>query len=681
MRKITKRVLSCLVIFAMILSIENIGWISEVNAESTTSAVQQIVVAAVTMNDAAARTVLADNITNTTSDGSHPYTIDQRRKAITDAFIGVSSYLLQPGYVDAVITKMDAQSQTSKDLIRQIIIEGAPASINYNRTGFQGTTLYNDLNDMITGGHSNDNGIKFLIKLFQSTAEVYNGPVALDAGSNIRFEITGFHQVLADALFSDLMKSFETLNNMITNKAGTYATYTELLSYSADLVNASGCQAEFKRLLIANSATGHPIYSGSVTLLPDGNGSTPPSNPPSGGGVVLPPTDTTTPTPTLPDTIPDGTVTTTTNPDGGITATVAVEEQAVKEDINNAELENVTIDVTALKDSVEVTAEISGTILETIADSGKGIEIKSGDAVLLIPEDVIKQISEIGSNESFTITISEAKPEPTEAGMDIVGSTLDFGMKIGDEAITNFNTSIQAQMQVDMSKVKDYRKVIASYYNEEKQWEPINGYLDKETGVLVFYTDHFSKFAAIEYSKKFDDVNTQWAIDSIEVLAARNIMNGKSENRFDPKANITRAEVAVLITRVLHLDAKAAAGKFSDVPTNKWYAEEVEAAAQAGIIDGVGGGKFAPEAQITREQIAVMICRALEYKQGKTSAAPALTFTDAADISEYAKNAVAIASSENIVKGSGSRFNPKDKATREQVAVMIYRLLEAMGEI
>lgn len=382
-------------------------------------------------------------------------------------------------------------------------------------------------------------------------------------------------------------------------------------------------------------------------------------------------------------TIDDGTVDTRIDLYGNKISTVTISQQAIDKDVANTQAVNVSLDLTAVKGSTQITTELTGAMIDKIAESNKGIEIKADNATLVIPSEVIKQMGLV-NNDKVSISINIVKDAPAVSGSDMksVGQVLEFTIKSANNNVSSFEKKVKVEIKVDPSKMNDPRKVIASYYNEAtKQWEPVNGYVDKQTGILVFFADHFSKYAAMEYSVKFSDVDTAWAIDNIEVLAARNIIKGKAAGKFDPKANITRAEVATILARVLNLDVKAATGKFSDVASGAWYAKEVEAAANAGIINGTGNGKFAPEDQITREQIATMIYRALEYKQGKITTVPAISFTDASKISAYAKNAVAVAASKGIVKGSENKFNPADKATREQVAVMIYRLLETLGEM
>lgn len=174
----------------------------------------------------------------------------------------------------------------------------------------------------------------------------------------------------------------------------------------------------------------------------------------------------------------------------------------------------------------------------------------------------------------------------------------------------------------------------------------------------------------------FGDVSNHWAKKEIEYLAARGIIKGVSETSFAPNADITRAEFAALVTRVLGLETGSFGGSFSDVNQNAWYALEVEAAMNAGIVLG-SGGKFNPNSKISREEMAVMIVRAYEFqtKQSATGTG-SVQFADAASASAWAADAIKAANALGIVNGKTSTtFAPKDQATRAEAATMLYRLL------
>ncbi|RXJ01686.1 lactocepin [Anaerobacillus alkaliphilus] len=176
--------------------------------------------------------------------------------------------------------------------------------------------------------------------------------------------------------------------------------------------------------------------------------------------------------------------------------------------------------------------------------------------------------------------------------------------------------------------------------------------------------------------KTFGDISNHWAKAEIEFLATRSIINGKTETSFAPNADITRAEFAALVARVLELKKGEFQGTFSDVSSNAWYALEVEAAQEVGIVQG-SAGKFNPNSKITREEMAVMIVRAYEFKAKQSVTVEGeLEFTDKDNVASWATDAVHAANSLGIVNGKTSTtFAPKDLATRAEAATMLYRLI------
>ncbi|MFD2613909.1 bifunctional 2',3'-cyclic-nucleotide 2'-phosphodiesterase/3'-nucleotidase [Paenibacillus gansuensis] len=178
----------------------------------------------------------------------------------------------------------------------------------------------------------------------------------------------------------------------------------------------------------------------------------------------------------------------------------------------------------------------------------------------------------------------------------------------------------------------------------------------------------------LDVSKTFSDVPaSHWAFSAINALAAKQIVSGTNNgSEFAPNANITRAQFAVMLAKALNLKAKGAAS-FKDVPASAWYAEGVAAASQNGLVNGISKTKFAPDATITREQIAVMVKNAMEIKAGETLKAdkPA-SFADSASISVWAKNSIDVAVDRGIMTGrNGGKFAPKATATRAEAAKVI----------
>lgn len=181
-----------------------------------------------------------------------------------------------------------------------------------------------------------------------------------------------------------------------------------------------------------------------------------------------------------------------------------------------------------------------------------------------------------------------------------------------------------------------------------------------------------------EIKQIFKDIdNVPWAKDAIEEMTSKGIIKGRTETSFAPKADITRAEFAAIIVRML--DYKPDDDKqmpFKDVSTNKWYYKAVKAAFENGIIRGKSETSFDPEGEITRQEMAVIIANVIKKESPKTADINKLnTFTDKTKIADWAKEQVALAVQEGIISGMGDgRFAPKENANRAQAAVMLYRL-------
>lgn len=176
-------------------------------------------------------------------------------------------------------------------------------------------------------------------------------------------------------------------------------------------------------------------------------------------------------------------------------------------------------------------------------------------------------------------------------------------------------------------------------------------------------------------STVFSDVQNHWADKYIYTLAHKGIILGKGDNKFDPEGEITRGEFIAAIVRAFKLSESAKA-VFSDVPGDAWYAGYINAAYAAGIVSGKGDGSFAPEALITREEMAVIASRLYRLMKGaEISGNAAAAFTDTAEISQWATEDVAVLYQLGLIKGSDGAFAPKSYLTRAEGVTILYNLL------
>lgn len=180
----------------------------------------------------------------------------------------------------------------------------------------------------------------------------------------------------------------------------------------------------------------------------------------------------------------------------------------------------------------------------------------------------------------------------------------------------------------------------------------------------------------------FSDTENHWAKDSIERWAAADVLNGYDDGTYKPDGDITRAEMAKVISVVLGLD-KAAENKFSDVPAGEWYTEYVLECAEVGIINGYPDGTFLPQKAIARQEAFVMFDRAFGLEDG--TAADIAAFSDAATVADWALGATAALVNLDAVNGENGKLNPTDTITRAEVAKILDYLVavyvDAEGDI
>ena len=224
--------------------------------------------------------------------------------------------------------------------------------------------------------------------------------------------------------------------------------------------------------------------------------------------------------------------------------------------------------------------------------------------------------------------------------------------------------------QVDTTGLKDGFHTLTVKFDDHAGYTPTKTY--------TFYVKGNEGVTGIHFS---DVVQNSWYADSVYSLVLKNVLSGRSETIFDPQGSITRGEFAKILAYASGDDLSKYSGSsaFSDTVSH-WSKTNINWAYKNGIVAGMGNGIFAPDAKITREQMAAMICRYAAYKGislPKTNAKR--TFKDDASISGWAKENVYAMQQAGIIvgyaDGSGYVFKPKGNATRAEASKMISVLL------
>lgn len=182
----------------------------------------------------------------------------------------------------------------------------------------------------------------------------------------------------------------------------------------------------------------------------------------------------------------------------------------------------------------------------------------------------------------------------------------------------------------------------------------------------------------------FTDVpEGSWYGDAVNYVSEKGYMTGVGDNRFAPNDEVTRAMFVTILARITMAETDGTVSAFTDVPVNKWYTGAVSWAAENGIVNGVGGGMFAPGKSITRQDLCTILYRFVNAMDYELTVGEEKTFTDSASVSSYAAEAVRYASSVGLIAGyDDGTFRPKATATRAQMAVIIMRLARLLdGQI
>ncbi|MFR1525851.1 S-layer homology domain-containing protein [Anaerotignum sp.] len=181
----------------------------------------------------------------------------------------------------------------------------------------------------------------------------------------------------------------------------------------------------------------------------------------------------------------------------------------------------------------------------------------------------------------------------------------------------------------------------------------------------------------------FTDVSSSdWFFKGVEYVVDKGIMSGVSENQFDPSGKLTRAMLVQMLYNMESRPACDAENAFMDVPVGQWYTDAVIWANDAKIVSGMGEGLFAPNMEITREQMVAMLYNYAKYKgYDVTASADLSTFADNASVSAWAQPAMQWAVAEGYISGMGdNQLAPQGTATRAEIASVIMRFMEATAE-
>ena len=295
----------------------------------------------------------------------------------------------------------------------------------------------------------------------------------------------------------------------------------------------------------------------------------------------------------------------------------------------------------------------------------------SGDIILKVKKTTVSSIeakATIGNRPVYDISLWEVKNGKETKLSNLNGKTISIAIPY--TPAKNEQTGNLYAVSVDG--------------NGKPQWITKSNYNADQKAVIFELTQ--PGVYGVGYDAKmpaFTDIENHWAKDNILFVVSRGLLNGTSETTFSPNTGMTRGMFVTALGRLAGVDpADYQSGKFTDVKADAYYAPYVNWAAKTGIVSGTTDTTFAPDTNINREQMAV-IMKNYAVKLGYTvpKALEAVTFADNASISSWAKEAVESMQQAGILAGkTNNRFDPAGTATRAEVATVLRRFVEIVSD-
>lgn len=283
-----------------------------------------------------------------------------------------------------------------------------------------------------------------------------------------------------------------------------------------------------------------------------------------------------------------------------------------------------------------------------------------------------------------------------EAARNAVGNrpAVDISVRLDGKGVDWSNVASPVKVAIpytpSQAETEAAERLVVRFVDESGRSTPVpNGRY--ENGKVLFRTTHLSTYAIAYGGQTFGDVPaSHWAHIAVGALAAREIVKGRTDGAFDPAAPISRAEFVALLMRTLEREMEGGgsdsgeASLFKDVNAGAYYAASLRAAAADGIVKGDGDSRFRPNAQISRQELAAMVYRALvstgRLAAPEGQAAGGVAFEDASDIAAYAREGIGALVSAGVLQGSGRTFRPTASASRAEAAQAMYKIWLANAE-
>jgi N-acetylmuramoyl-L-alanine amidase len=368
-------------------------------------------------------------------------------------------------------------------------------------------------------------------------------------------------------------------------------------------------------------------------------------------------------------------VTATTTPTGTTVAVDSVQLQSILDSLKD--LKQLVVDATSKQPQTSpVTVSLDQASLDALKKAGTGS--------VVVNNNFVTYVVNIGATTGpvSVITTPVALPTSDGAGHTPLGNG---GMQLTTSGVGNAAITINLPTGTTGTTSQSTNVYLQ---NADGGLAIVPSHTDA-TGNKIVPSATDGTYVLGSYTPQISDVNTNWAQDQLTALAKKEIISGYPDGTFKPDDLVTRAEFSSMLVKALAektLTLKGVQPSFADVTKGDWFYGAVGVSWKLDLVKGLQDGSFAPNENITREQMASVINRSMLLVNGNEQVSDSeatqilSTYKDQDTISQWAKPELATAIKAGLFNGmSDSTLDPQNTGTRAQAAALIYRLMAQNG--
>lgn len=311
------------------------------------------------------------------------------------------------------------------------------------------------------------------------------------------------------------------------------------------------------------------------------------------------------------------------------------------------------------------------------------LKLTTNVATVSFDSKAIKAIAASKDNGNISVKIAkEATPTLSDENKTIIGSNSAYTLtvKAGALTISDFgNGKAEIGIPYTLKQGEDQNAVVAYYIKDANSINAARGKFNAKSSTYEYTVTAPSK-VALGYNKvAFSDVaTTDWFYKPVTFIASRKITSGTGDNKYSPAKVLTRAEFIVLMMNAYEIKIdENPTDNFSDAG-NTYYTNYLATAKRTGISAGVGNNMFAPNKELSRQEMYTLLYNTLKVLDELPKAGTGKElekFTDSTEIDSWATEAIKVLTAADVVGEGTDKIAPKNPSTRAEMALALFNLL------